>query len=172
MDFYQLIKSRKSIRHYKHELISEDLMESILDAGRLANSARNLQEWKFVVVTDWETKAKLIPACRDQQFVGEAGAVIAACAIKKDYTMRCGQPAHIVDLSIAVDHMQLASHYHGLGTCWLGAFYQDRVKKILEIPDEIEVVALLVVGYPAEDGREKSRKSLKEIVYREKWGKN
>ncbi|GAI33461.1 unnamed protein product, partial [marine sediment metagenome] len=96
--------------------------------------------------------------------VGEAPVVIAAVALEPDYVMRCGVPAYAVDLAIAVDHITLQAVELRLGTCWIGAFYQDQVREILKIPDDCKVVALLPVGYPATSRGLKNRKSLKEII--------
>lgn len=169
MDLFDAIVKRRSIRKYINKPLPESALSKILEAGRLANSARNRQEWAFIAVTDDELKEKLVPACRDQDFVAESGALIVGCATN-EYTMRCGQPAHVVDTSIALDHMQLAASALGLGTCWLGAFYQDKVKEILDIPDNISVIGILTVGIPDETGRDKKRKPIEEIVYYNKWG--
>jgi len=170
MEFYEVVKSRCSIRKYKAKPLPEEALDRIIEAGRLANSARNRQEWAFIVVLDDKTKKRMVPACRDQQFVGEAAVLIIGCATN-EYTMRCGQPADAIDTSIALDHMQLAATAEGFGTCWLGAFYQDRVKEILGIPDGVHVVGILTVGIPAETGRAKSRKPASDIIHHERWGK-
>ena len=168
MELYDVIKNRKSIRRYRNEPLPDGALERILEAGRLANSAKNRQEWAFIIVTDSETKAALVPACHDQSFVAEAAAVIVGCATD-EYTMRCGQPAHVIDTSIALDHIQLAATEEGFGTCWLGSFYQDQVKCILKIPDKISIIGILTVGIPDEGGDPKSRKRLEEIVRYERW---
>lgn len=158
------IRERRSVRSYKSKGIPEDDLETILEAARLAPSAKNCQSWKFIVVKDEEKREALAHAAVNQTFVSEAPVVIVAVAIEPEYVMRCEVPAYAVDLAIAVDHMTLQAVELGLGTCWIGAFYQDKVKKILQIPDEYKVVALLPVGYPATSGGFKNRKSLEEIV--------
>jgi len=90
--------------------------------------------------------------------------VIAAVATNTEHVMSCGVPSHPVDLAIAVDHMTLAAVNEGLGTCWIGAFSQEKVKKILKIPERYRVVALFPLGYPKEGKGIKVRKSLSEIV--------
>ncbi|HUT25169.1 MAG TPA: nitroreductase family protein, partial [Sumerlaeia bacterium] len=81
----------------------------------------------------------------------------------------CGQLTYPIDVSIAVDHMTLQAVEEGLGTCWIGAFYEDKAKAILGIPDDVRVVALLPLGYPAEEPPPRPRKALEEIVARERW---
>jgi nitroreductase len=78
--------------------------------------------------------------------------------------MRCGVPAHYIDIAIALTHMHLQAVEEGLGTCWIGSFYQDKVKKVLNLPEDAEVVQLMTLGYPAEDPPERPRLPLKEIV--------
>jgi nitroreductase len=164
MDVNEAVRIRRSVRSYEDREIPEEDLNTILNAARLAPSARNNQSWKFIVVRDKEKREALAKAAANQNFVKEAPVVIVAVALNPDYIMRCGVPAYAVDLAIAVDHITLQAVELGLGTCWIGAFYQDEVKKILQIPDEYKVVALLPVGYPATKGDFKNRKSVNEIV--------
>jgi nitroreductase len=169
MQLMEAIKRRRSVRSYQDRAVEEEKLLRVLEAGRLAPSARNMQDWKFVVIRDQDSRRKLAEAARNQEFVGQAPMVIAACGTS-DYVMTCGQLTYPIDVSIAVDHMTLAAVEEGLGTCWIGAFYEDAVKEILQIPQSIRVVALLPLGYPAaEQAKPTPRKSLKEIVAYDKW---
>ncbi len=171
MDVRKAIISRRSIRAYDSRNVEEDKLVRILDAGRLSPSAGNRQERRFVIVRDPGTRKALSEAARNQKFVAEAPIVIAACSVESDYVMACGQPAYPIDTAISVDHMTLQAVEEGLGTCWIGAFDEKKVKKLLNIPDNVRVVQLLTLGYPSDIPRPTSRKSLDEIVMREKWGK-
>ena len=111
----------------------------------------------------------MVPAARDQKFVGTAPVIIACCGLDPEYHMTCGQPADVIDTAIAIEHMALAAASMGLGTCWIGAFYQDQVKELLGIPDDVQVVELLTLGYPAGAEFKTSRKNLDEIVCYERW---
>lgn len=168
MDLMQAIRARRSIRSFLDRPVEEEKLLAVLEAGRLAPSARNMQDWKFIVVKDAATRRRLAVAARDQKFVGQAPVVIAACGTS-DLVMTCGQPAYAIDVAIAVDHMTLAAAARGLGTCWIGAFYEDKVKEILGVPPEIRVVALLPLGYPAEETEPRPRKNLDDIVAWEHW---
>jgi nitroreductase len=96
--------------------------------------------------------------------------VIVACAATDDHIMPCGLPCFSIDVAIALDHITLAAVEQGLGTCWIGAFHQDQVKQILGIPDEIRVVELMPLGYPADPTPiEKRRLPLTTIVHNERW---
>jgi len=169
MELLDVIRKRRSIRAYGNTAVEEEKLNRILEAARLAPSARNMQERKFVVVRDRGTRTKLMEAAKNQSFVGAAPVVIAACGTIADYVMGCGQPAYTVDVAIAVDHMTLQAVAEGLGTCWVCAFDESRVKEILGVPDEVRVVALLTLGYPAEEPEPRSRKPLSEMACRDSY---
>lgn len=169
MEVMEAIKQRRSIRNYTDRPVEEEKLNLILEAGRLAPSAANRQEWRHVVVTDKETRRKLMRAAKGQGFVAQAPVVIAACAETDNHVMSCGQPCYPIDVAISVDHMTLKAVEEGLGTCWIGAFYEDEVKKILGIPDDIRVVELLTLGYPEDLPPPRARKAISEIVRYEKW---
>ena len=169
MDVHEAIRLRRSIRAYDPRDVEEDKLVKVLESGRLSPSASNRQERRFIVIKDAGTRELLSEAAGNQRFVAEAPVVIAACSVESDYVMLCGQPAYAIDTAIAVDHMTLAAVEEGLGTCWIGAFDETKVKKILNIPDDVRVVALLPIGYPSTIPPPKPRKSLDDIVMREKW---
>jgi nitroreductase len=170
MDIFEAISKRRSVRQYLKKQVEEDDLLKILEAAREAPSASNRQEWRFVVVKDPDTRARLALAAKGQKFVEEAPVVIAVCAQTDNHTMTCGQLCYPIDCAIAIDHMTLAAAALGLGTCWIGAFYEDQVKKILNIPSEIRIVELLTLGYPKQlPASVKERLPLKTIVSYEKW---
>ncbi len=172
MDVMEAIKKRYSVRSYQDRAVETEKLDSILEAARLAPSASNRQEWRFVVVQDKGIRQRLMQAAKDQAFVGQAPVVIAACAKTDSHIMTCGQQCYPIDVAIAVEHMALKATEEGLGTCWVGAFYEDKVKEILGIPQDIRVVAFLVLGYPVKlRPNPKDRLRLKEIVMYERWNK-
>ena len=164
MDVSQAISIRRSVRSYNNQAIDDVTLTKILDAGRLAPSASNVQPWKFIVVKEPATRVKIAEAASQQAFVGEAPVVIVACATGAQSMMMCGQPRLTVDLSIAMSFMILQATELGLGTCWIGAFDEGEVKEILGIPENVIVVAISPLGYPAGVTRPRPRKSLAEIV--------
>ena len=163
MDVQTCIKTRRSIRKYKDVPVPEDKLAMVLEAGRLSPSAGNRQPRKFVVVTDLEIRHKLVPLARNQEFIGQAGAVIVACA--PDPSLKW----HMVDIAIALDHMSLAAHELGLGTCWVGAFDPAQVAELLGIPDEVKVVLLMPVGVPDMEGTPRPRKTTEEVFVFNHW---
>jgi nitroreductase len=169
MDVFECIRSRRSVRSFQDRPVDDEILRQVLDAARRAPSANNRQNWKFVVVRDAELRKGLAAAAMDQTFVGEAPVVIVACATKTDHVMPCGHPAHLVDVAIAIEHMALAARALGLGTCWIGAFRQEDVKRVLGIPKSVQVIELLPIGYPASWPPETSRKHLDEIVCYDRW---
>ena len=169
MDVFTAISQRRSVRAYKAIEVEEEKLKTILEAARLSPSASNRQDWKFIVARNKETKKKLAKAAFGQSFIGGAPVVLVACGTESKAIMACGQPTHTVDVSIACAFMILQACELGLGTCWIGAFEEDEVKKILEIPKSVRVVALIPLGYPDEDSSQRSRKDLDQISCYEKF---
>ena len=169
MNVMDAIKARRSIRSYKDKSVEPAKLQQVLEAARLAPSANNRQEWKFVVVQDPATRQALVSACRNQAFVGQAPVVIAACSTNPTRVMASGQPTAAVDLAIAVDHMTLAAVELGLGTCWIGAFDAPAVAKLLAVPSNAVVVHVLPLGYPADSPGAHRAKPASEVICHEKW---
>jgi len=169
MDVFTAIRQRSSVRAYKATDVEEDKLKKILEAARLSPSASNRQEWKFIVVKNKETKKKLAKAAFGQSFIGEAPIVIVACGTESKSMMACGQPAYTVDVSIACAFMILEAYELGLGTCWIGAFNEGEVKKILKVPESIRVVAMTPLGYPNQPPSQRVRKGLNQIICFEKY---
>lgn len=168
MNVLSAIEGRRSIRKYKDKLVEDEKLLSILEAARLAPSAKNEQEWKFIVVKESQTRKELTEAI-GQPFVGEAPVILVCCGTKPEGIMKCGQPRYTVDLSIATAYMILEAYEQGLGTCWLGSFDEDMVKKVLDIPQEIRVVAITPLGYPDESPSQRPRKKIEEIISYDKY---
>ncbi len=165
------IRKRRSIRSFEDKDVEEEKLKKILEAGRLAPSASNRQEWRYIVVRNKDMREKLAHAACNQSFVAQAPIVIVCCAETDEHVMRCGQKCYPIDLAISIDHMTLEAVELGLGTCWIGAFYEDEVKRLLNIPERIKVVNLLPLGYPSYEPSFTSRKSLEEITHYEEWEK-
>jgi len=170
VDVYEAIANRKSVRAFQNKDVPEEIISRLLEAARLAPSASNRQEWRFIVVCDKAKRKQLSEAAMGQKFVGEAPVVLACCAETDGHMMACGQPCYPIDVAIAIDHITLCATAEGLGTCWIGAFDEGKVKDALGIPPQIRVVGLLPIGYPKDNSRvDKNRLPLKEIVKHERW---
>ena len=171
MNVFEAIRKRRSVRGFLDKSIEDEKLSAVLEAGRLAPSAKNRQEWRFVVVKNREVRREVAEAANGQNFVGEAPVVIVACGVTDGYVMSCGQPSYPIDVAIALDHISLAAVEVGLGTCWIGAFKEEEVRKILSVPEDVKIVALTPVGYAATDKKIRPRKDLEDIVFNEEWGK-
>ena len=169
MSVLDVIKNRRSVRKYRSAPVEEEKLAMVLEAGRLAPTANNAQQWKFIVVRDKELIKKLVPACGGQSFIGEAPVILVICAVGDERMMYCGQPAAAVDCSIALSFMILEAAELGLGTCWLGYFNNDKVKRVLNIPAGNSVVAVSPLGYADETPPVRSRKSVSEVVAYDGW---
>lgn len=168
MDIYQAIETRRSVRGYKPDPVPDEILKRILEAVRLAPSAHNTQEYKFVLVKNPEKKKQLAQAA-SQGFIAQAPIVIAAVSLDPEHMMSNEVLAYSVDAAIAIDHLTLVAASEGLGTCWIGAFDQKEAKRILQVPDEDKIVAILPLGFPADKPRPKARKKLEDIVCSEKF---
>jgi len=163
------ILQRYSCRAYQDRAVEQDKLDRIFEAARMAPSARNMQEWRFVAVRDPQLRMRMQVAANNQPFVAQAPVIIAACAVNADYTMRCGQKAGPIDVAIALEHIALQATAEGLGTCWIGSFYPDQVRQILCIPDNVAVIELMTLGYPADQPRPKARVGIEAIVCYDRW---
>jgi nitroreductase len=169
MDLYEAIKFRYSVRSYLNKPVEQEKLDRILDSARLAPSGSNRQPWKFVVVRDAETRKKLVLACSNQEFIGQAPVVIAGVGLMPDRIMSCGVPGDPVDVAIALEHVALAATAEGLGTCWIGSFHQDQIRALLGIPANAKVIEVMTLGYPADSPRPKTRKPMKTLVCYDQW---
>ena len=170
MEFYDVIKTRRSIRSFKETAIPEDTLMRVLEAVRIAPSGHNRQFWKFYLVETEEKKRKVAEACGGQTWIAKAPKVIVAVGWKFNYN-RGGymeDMTFMMDVSIAFTHLILAARAEGLGTCWIGDFSNERVKAALGLPDDEYVVAVTPIGYPDKGvfSENTKRKSLEEIMER------
>jgi nitroreductase len=170
LDVMSAIRTRKSVRTFLDKPIEEEKLTAVLEAGRLAPSASNRQEWRFIVVQHPSMRKKIAEAANNQVFVGTAPVILVACAATDNHIMSCGQLCYPIDVAIALDHITLAAVELGLGTCWIGAFDEQRVKQILHIPEEIRVVELMPIGYPIDAAiKAKKRLDFNTVVKYDQW---
>jgi nitroreductase len=170
MTFLELAARRCSIRKFRPDPVEQEKLEQVLEAARLAPSACNLQPWTFVVLRD-ESRRRELSAAFPRDWLSKAPVIVAACCDTKAAWTRHqdGKRHGDVDLAIAVEHMALAAAELGLGCCWVCAFDPAVARKALGLPEGIEPVVLLPLGYPAEEGAPKKRKPLSEIVRWERY---
>ncbi|MHB1462061.1 MAG: nitroreductase family protein [Armatimonadota bacterium] len=165
MSFLDLCKQRGSVRSFTDQTVEQEKLLRILEAGRLAPSATNRQPWTFYVVTNQEVKKAMFPR-ETQHWITEAPVVVVACAQPAAAWVRAyDQKNHSdVDLAICVEHMHLAAADEGLGSCWICAFDPSAVRGGLGLPEDLEPVAALPIGYIKQVPDRRPRKSLEEII--------
>lgn len=166
MSFIELTKKRYSVRNFKTDPVEEEKLIQILEAARLAPSAVNYQPYRLIVATEQEVKDK-ISECYPRDWFKKAPVVIVVCGDRTlSWKRGSDKKDHVdIDAAIATEHMALAAADLGLGTCWVCAFDAKRCHANLELPDSLEVIALLPVGYPeSQEIPVKKRKALKELV--------
>ncbi len=159
MDVFEAIAKRRSIRKYQDKDVDDKLIGVLLWAAAQAPSAGNLQDWRFIVVKNKKTKEMLYRAALMQEHVKEAPVLIVVAADLEIQSLRYGKRGELVyaleDCAAAIENMLLAATALGLGTCWVGAFDEEDVKNILRLPDYLRPVAIITVGYPAEEPEKK-----------------
>ena len=159
MSLIDLVLSRRSIRKYESKNIPEEVLQQILEAGRQAPSAANRQPIRFVVVTD-QSVVKSVCDTLVTRFVKSAPVAIAGCADVKSFLT--GKWA-VVDATIAMQNMVIAAWALGIGSCWIGACNEEKVKELLKIPDRWKFVALLTLGFPAEQPKPRKKKQFEDL---------
>ena len=164
-NLYDQVVSRRSIRHYKNQTVPNNLLEKVLEAGRLAPSAKNIQPWHFIVISDEDVRNQFAK-WRYSSFFTESPVIIVGCA---DISNEKVRKWSIIDVTIALQNMVIAAHALGLGTCWIGCFEEPEASQTLGIPDNYKIVAMLSLGYPDYQPGTPRKKLLKEIVSYEKW---
>jgi len=177
MEVFESIISRQSVRNYEKKDVPNELIGQLLEAAVRAPSAGNIQPWKFIVVKDIEIKRELASVALRQRHVEEAPVVIVVCADPEKSADKYGERGKslycIQDTAAAVENMLLTANSLGLGTCWIGAFEDDKVRSILNIPQKINPVALITVGFPKEFEKptRTTRVPFENVTFIDKYGK-
>jgi len=159
MSDLDVILTRRSIRRYETRDIPQDVLENIFEAGRQSPSAVNKQPIRFIAVTDKELK-KIFSDALFNRFIKDAPVVLVGCADVE--ALLTGKWA-VVDTCIALENMVIAAWSLGVGSCWIGAFNEEKIKKLLNIPERWKIVALVTFGYPAEQPRPRKKKKIEEL---------
>lgn len=171
MEFYKVLESRRSIRNFKPDSVRPEVLDKILSVIDFVPSAKNIQPWEFIVTKDKSIREQLSDACLGQRHVREAPVVITAVGDPKVcYGNMGGTDSSLpIDVGMALYSFMLAASNEGLGTCWIGAFDENKVKKILDIPKELKVVGLTPLGHPKETPDWHKRKSRDSLFHEERY---
>ncbi|RYD01404.1 hypothetical protein N752_30895 [Desulforamulus aquiferis] len=170
MSFKELISKRYSVRSYKPDPISEELLEQVLEAACLAPTAVNKQPFKFIVIHTEGRQEELKPIYKGSFFT-EAPILICACLITSQAWSRKYDNKNygIVDVAIAMDHLILVATELGLGTCWIAAFNPNVARQVLNLPNTVEPIAFTPLGYPNDSMGLRVRKPLNDLIIYDKW---
>ncbi len=170
MTVIEEIAARRSIREYAPRPVEKEKLARILEAGRLAPTARNQQDWRILIVSEPLLKERLIDEASPRQaFLKEAPLILAACALNPEYVMRCGHPAYLIDLAIVLEHIALQAVREGLGTCWIGSFDEAKARAVLGVPAPVRIVELMSLGHPTRVPDPRERKPVQELYRWERW---
>lgn len=173
MHIPEAIRERKSVRAFTSRDVSDLEAELLVEAACLAPSAGNLQPWEFVVVRDRIMKGKLTDAAHGQSFIYQAPVVFVVCAVPRRSAVRYGSRGRelycLQDTAAAIQNLLLTAKENGLGSCWVGAFDENRAAEALGLPDWVRPVAIVPVGYQAESPPRRRRRSLSDVIHRDRW---
>ena len=164
MEVREAIANRLSIRRYAEKSIPPEHMQTLFRALQLAPSANNSQNWEFIFVGDADLKRGLAGACFNQSFITDCSFFIAGVADP-------GLKWHMVDITIAFTNFTLEATELGYGTCWIGAFDESRVKKILKVPNEKKIVVCMTFGMPVGRHVARGRKVIESFIYLDHYGR-
>lgn len=164
-EFKELVKTRYSVRKFEDKKVEREKLIEVLEASKFAPSAHNYQPWHFVVLTEKDMLEKIQTVYEPQWFKAAPAVIVALVDHDKSWTRDDGKDHSDVDMGIVVDHLTLAATANDLGTCWVCAFDAEKCKEVLELPDNMEPVTLIPIGYPKyPTAKNKSREDLDSMV--------
>jgi nitroreductase len=173
MKIPEIIVKRRSIRSFTSREVTEELAKILVQAACLAPSAGNRQPWEFIIVRDEETKRALADAAYGQSFISKASVIYVVCALPDQSGSRYGWRGRelycIQDTAAAIQNLILTAVANGLGSCWIGAFDESKASYVMGLPTGVRPVALIPVGYPDESPAPRPRRSLREVVHKDRW---
>jgi nitroreductase len=170
MDAMDCIMGRASVRRFKSDDIPEPVLDQLLEAAAAAPSSGNLQDWEFVVVKNQNTRMNLSEASLGQRQVAKAPVVVVICSNLKKikrYGSRGESLYTIQNTAVAAQNLMLAAWANSIGSCWVGAFDERKVKDLLVLPEHVRPVAIIPMGYPDEKPEKPRRWPVKDFVHRE-----
>jgi nitroreductase len=171
MTFLELAQQRRSVRAYLDTPVPDTLLEYILEAGRWAPSACNIQPWLFIIIKDPASRQALKQVYARDWFLNAPVILAVCCDHSSSWKRSDGKDFGDIDSAIVLDHITLAAAEKGLGTCWIGNFNAQAARLALNTPEHIDPFAFTPVGFPStQPPRPKSRKSLSEIIHHNRCG--
>jgi nitroreductase len=163
------IEHRVTIRNFTLDPVNQESLDSILEAARLAPSAKNRQPWRFIVIQDSRVLKQIQDAAYNEPHVSSAPVLIAACTTNVDYRMPNGQTSYPIDIATAVAFMIIQAEEEKLGSSIVTTFDETLVKEILSVPHSMRVVMLLALGHPENRPLRPPRRSADQIISYNHW---
>lgn len=174
MDTFECITTRRSIRKYMPIPVENEKLARIFEAAKSAPTAGNLQDFKFILVKDHNKIKQIADASLQQYWIAEAPVVIVVCSdterLEYFYGVRGTRLYSVQDCAAAIQNILLEATDQGLGSCWVGAFNEAQLARILAIPPHVRAQAIIPIGYPDEVVPSPGHKSMEEMVYLEAYG--
>lgn len=174
METLECIRTRRTIRKYADTPIEFEKIGNVLEAGRCAPSAGNLQDWKFILVTEAETKALIAEACLQQYWMETAPVHVVVCALpeksERFYGERGRKLYSIQNTAAVAENMIIAAHDQGLGSSFVSAFSEDMLRRACNIPDNVNPQVVVTLGYAEENPPEPPKFPIENVVFIEQWG--
>lgn len=173
MELNQAIASRYSVRKFLDKEVSIEEIGNILELARMAPSSGNTQCWKLLIVTNKAKRLEIAKACLEQSWIATAPVLIIVCNQYSKVTSlygKIGKMFSMQDCAIISSYIQLLAVDNGLGSCWIGAFDNEAMQRILNIPDDVDPEIILALGYPAEDQPVRNRREIEYLTFFESWG--
>ncbi len=174
MSVFEAIATRRSIRKFTAQDVPMELLGVVIDAGRYAPSSGNIQNWRFILIKNPETKQKIAEICQQQLWIAEAPVLLVVCSetekLKRFYGKRGEMLFSVQNTSAAIQNMLLTIHGLGMASCWIGAFDEDVLKRQLSIPDDVRVQAVLPIGFADEIVPAPTHYTMENVMYFEKYG--
>jgi nitroreductase len=174
MNVFEAIATRRSIRKYTSQDVPMELLGVVLDAGRYAPSAGNIQNWRFILIKNPENKQRIAEACEQQLWISEAPVVVVVVAetekIKQFYGLRGERLYAVQNCSAAIENMLLTAHALGMASCWVSAFDEDMLKRVINVPPEVRPQAVLPIGYPDEVVPAPTHYTMENVCFFERYG--
>lgn len=164
MEFLELVERRYSCRAFQPKEVEREKLDAVLEAARLAPSAVNLQPWKFYVVTSAEVLRSLHSVYAREWFQSAPACIVACGNHAASWKRSDGKDHCDIDVAIAAEHMVLAAAELGLGSCWVCNFDVAKCASILQLPDDLEPIVMIPIGYAADEAKPKKRKATDEVV--------
>lgn len=173
MDFLEVVKTRRSIRRYRPDPVSDELIHQLIDAARHAPSADDIQPWEFIVVSDKQVKEKLSKTHAWSYFVKDASVCIVALGNE-----RLSPSYFAIDTTCAIQNLLLASRSLGLGACWVAVYdphnpsYENHVRTVLKVPSNLRIIAMIPIGYPDEKAGLRTLREMSKILHFDSYGQH